>query len=74
MSYEACSLVRAEWKMQRGDFKEVRFVIMLLDEINIFGGEFEKKTFFAYVVECVWEEGGGGRRKGVNIVCVCDLC
>ena len=54
ISYEACVLGWwGELKIRRGDFKQVKFVIMMLDGFNIWGGG-EGKYFCDYVVGCVW--------------------
>ena len=53
-----------------GDFKEVRFMTMLLDELNIWGGLFKENTFIV-MLSGVCE---GGKRRRVNIIYVCGLC
>ena len=66
-----CSWVVGELEMQRGDFKEARFVIMLLDVIHIEGGGVSSRKIIVWLCCRLCMESGCSR---VNIVCVCGLC
>ena len=52
-----CYWVVGGINMRRRDFKEVRFVIILLDELNNSRGVFKEKTFVAMLLGVCVEEG-----------------
>ena len=59
MSYEVCSCLVGGLKMRRGGFKKVRFMTMLLDELNILEGRVLGTDFCCYVVGCMCRGVGG---------------
>ena len=69
MIHEVCVLGWwRELKMRRGDFKEVRFVIMLLDKLNIEGGGSRKRLVWLWCRVCV---GRGEAQADKYHLCDC---